>query len=128
MFKTHVGPRKKVLIVDDDEEFRRVYSIALADQFDLDEAPNAITAFEQIVNDRPSAVVLDILMPGRMSGLELCRYIKQNEAFDKICVVVVSGSDRLYENEILGDFGADAFFEKPVSPAKLVNFLKYALA
>lgn len=120
--------RKKILVVDDQDDLRRVYAIALAEHFDVDEAPNAITAFEHIVNERPSAVVLDIRMPGRMSGLELCRYIKQNAAFDKICVVVVSGSDRLYEDEILGDFGADAFFEKPVSPAKLVNFLRDALA
>lgn len=120
--------KKKVLIVDDQDDLRRIYAIALAEHFDVDEAENAITAFEHIVNERPSAVVLDIWMPGRMSGLELCRYIKQNEAFNKICVVVVSGSDRLYEDEILGDFGADGFFKKPVSPAKLVNFLRDALA
>jgi CheY-like chemotaxis protein len=72
--------------------------------------------------------VLDIRMPGRMSGIELCRHIKQNDAFDKICVVIVSGWGHLYEHEILAEFGADAFFEKPVSPGKLVDFLKNALA
>lgn len=123
-----VKGRQKVLVVDDQDDIRRVYAFALAEFFDVDEAPNAITAFEHIVNERPSAVVLDIQMPGRLSGLELCRYIKQNEVFDKICVVIVSGSDRLYEDEVLGDFGADAFFKKPVSPAKLVNFLRDALA
>lgn len=120
--------KKKVLIVDDQDDLRQIYAIALAELFVVDEAPNAITAFEHIVNERPSAVVLDIWMPGRMSGLELCRYIKLNKAFDKICVVVVSGSDRLYGDEVLGDFGADAFFKKPLSPAKLVNFLRDALA
>lgn len=120
--------RKRVLVVDDQDELRRVYSIALAEHFDVDEAPNAISAFEMIVNERPSAVVLDIRMPGRMSGLELCRYIKQDDSFHKICVVIVSGSDRLYEHEVLEEFKADAFFEKPVSLGKLVGFLKDALA
>jgi DNA-binding response OmpR family regulator len=120
--------RKKVLVVDDQDDIRRLYSIALAEHFDVDQAPNAITAFEHIVNFRPSAVVLDIRMPGRMSGIELCRHIKQNDAFDKICVVIVSGWGHLYEHEILAEFGADAFFEKPVSPGKLVDFLKNALA
>lgn len=120
--------RKKVLVVDDQDDLRRVYSIALAEHFDVDQAPNAITAFEHIVNHRPSAVVLDIRMPGRMTGIDLCRYIKQNDAFDKICVVIVSGWGHLYEHEMLAEFGADAFFEKPVSPGKLVGFLKSALA
>lgn len=119
--------RKKVLVVDDQDDLRRVYSIALAEHFDVDQAPNAITAFEHIVNHRPSAVVLDIRMPGRMTGIDLCRYIKQNDAFDKICVVIISGWGHLYEHEILAEFGADAFFEKPVSPGKLVGFLKNAL-
>lgn len=120
--------RKKVLVVDDQDDLRRVYSIALAEHFDVDQAPNAITAFEHIVNHRPSAVVLDIRMPGRMTGIDLCRYIKQHDAFDKICVVIVSGWGHLYEHEMLAEFGADAFFEKPVSPGKLVGFLKSALA
>jgi DNA-binding response OmpR family regulator len=120
--------RKTVLVVDDQDDLRRLYSIALAEHFDVDQAPNAILAFEHIVNYRPSAVVLDISMPGRMTGIELCRYIKRDDAFDKICVVIVSGCGHLYEHEMLAGFGADAFFEKPVSLGNLVEFLKKALA
>lgn len=120
--------KKSVLVVDDQVELRQVYSIALSEHFEVGQAHSAIAAFEYIVNERPSAVVLDIWMPGRMSGLELCQYIKQSDAFDNICVVLVSGSGRLYKHEILAESGADAFFEKPVSPQTLISFLNEALA
>ena len=76
--------RKKVLVVDDQSEIRKLYDIILRYDFEVDEASNALMALEKIIVDRPCCVVLDIRMPGRISGLDLCRHIKDNASFRQI--------------------------------------------
>lgn len=118
-----IEPKRRVLVVDDLDELRCLYAITLASYFEVDDASNAIIALEKIVNDRPQAVVLDIRMPGKMSGLDLCRHIKANAHFRDTKVVIVTGSDQLFDRQEGIHIGADAYFEKPLSPAILLDCL-----
>lgn len=120
-------PRKKVLIVDDQSELRKLYDIILRYDFEVDEASNALMALEKIIVDRPCCVLLDIRMPGRMSGLDLCRHIKDNEIFRQTKIVMVTGSNQDFDRSMASDYGADGYFEKPVSPNELVKFLRHIL-
>ena len=119
--------RRKVLVVDDQSELRRLYDIILRYDFEVDEASNAIMALEKIIVDRPSCVLLDIRMPGRINGLDLCRHIKDNPSFHQTKIVIVTGSDKDLDRSMAYDFGVDGYFKKPVSPNELVGFLKYIL-
>jgi DNA-binding response OmpR family regulator len=121
------GPRRKILIVDDQSELRKLYDIILRYDFEVDEASNAIMALEKIIVDRPCCVLLDIRMPGRMSGLHLCRHIKDNASFRQTKIVIVTGSNQEFDRSMANDFGADGYFEKPVSPIELVEFLRQIL-
>jgi CheY-like chemotaxis protein len=115
--------RKRILVVEDLEALRRLYAITLSAHFEVDDASNAIIALEKIVNDRPLAVVLDIRMPGRMSGLDLCRHIKASDNFRDIKVVIVTGSGQPLDRQAGIRLGADAFFQKPLSPSALLGCL-----
>ena len=84
-------------------------------------------ALETIIVDRPCCVVLDIRMPGRISGLDLCRHIKDNASFRQTKIVIVTGSNQEFDRSMAKDFGADGYFEKPVSPYELVEFLRHIL-
>ena len=119
--------RKKVLVVDDQSEIRKLYDIILRYDFEVDEASNALMALEKIIVDRPCCVVLDIRMPGRISGLDLCRHIKDNASFRQTKIVIVTGSNQEFDRSMAKDFGADGYFEKPVSPNELVEFLRHIL-
>lgn len=120
---TALPERKRILVVEDLEALRRLYTITLSAHFEVDEASSAIIALEKIVNDRPLAVILDIRMPGRMSGLDLCRHIKTSDNFRDIKVVIVTGSDQSFDREAGIQLGADAFFQKPLSPSVLLGCL-----
>jgi DNA-binding response OmpR family regulator len=126
--KLTTGLRKKVLIVDDQSEIRKLYDIILRYDFEVDEASNAIMALEKIIIDRPCCVLLDIRMPGRMSGLDLCRHIKDNVSFRQTKIIIVTGSNQEFDRSMASNFGADGYFEKPVSPNDLVKFLRHILA
>lgn len=119
--------RKKVLVVDDQSELRQLYDIILRYDFEVDEASNALMALEKIIIDKPCCVLLDIRMPGRMSGLDLCRHIKDNVSFRQTKIVIVTGSNQDFDRSMANDFGADGYFEKPVSPNELVEFLRHIL-
>lgn len=119
--------RKKVLVVDDQSELRRLYDIILRYDFEVDEASNAIMALEKIIVDKPCCVLLDIRMPGRVSGLDLCRHIKNSASFCQTKVVIVTGSNQEFDRSMANNFGADGYFEKPVSPNELVDFLRNIL-
>jgi len=119
--------RKKVLVVDDQSEIRKLYDIILRYDFEVDEASNALMALEKIIVDRPCCVVLDIRMPGRISGLDLCLHIKDNASFRQTKIVIVTGSNQEFDRSMAKDFGADGYFEKPVSPYELVEFLRHIL-
>ncbi len=121
------GLRKKVLVVDDQSEIRHLYDIILRYDFEVDEASNAIMALEKIIVDSPCCVLLDIRMPGRISGLDLCRHIKDNASFRQTKIVIITGSNQEFDRSMANDFGADGYFEKPVSPNELVEFLRHIL-
>lgn len=119
--------RKNILIVDDQSELRKLYQIIFNFDFEVDEASTAIMAFEKIVVDKPDCVLLDIKMPGRISGLELCKYIKSSDNFKYIKVIILTGSAQENDRLIALKNGADGFFEKPVSPSDLLTYVRNAL-
>ncbi|MGM9514917.1 response regulator [Roseateles sp. DB2] len=115
---------KKILIVDDQDEIRDLLrmTLELAQSFALSEASNAADALAQVRRDCPDLVLMDVMLPGGMSGLEACRQIKQMpEARPTPKVIIVSA--RPFE-DLRAEFeasGADLFIAKPFGPIQLVQ-------
>jgi ribonuclease P protein subunit RPR2 len=64
---------------------------------------------------------LDVRLPG-ITGFELCRRLKEDEATTAIAVVILSGSTG--DTVVAQDFGADAFLRKPFSPLELLDVVE----
>jgi two-component system, chemotaxis family, response regulator PixH len=86
-------------------------------------AQTAKEALSKAVEQRPDAVVTDVVMPG-MSGFELCRSLKKNPATEKVPIVICSSKnleiDRLWGMKQ----GADAYITKPFTREQLVRAVK----
>ena len=106
-----------VLVVDDDEDVRRMVSTYLAlDGFEAQEANSAAAAVEAIRHDRPDLVLLDVMMPGR-DGLDLLAELRRAGDLPVIMVTARGGeADRVMGLRL----GADDYMVKPFSPAELV--------
>ena len=115
---------RKILIVDDQHEIRELLrmTLELAQSFSLSEAGTAAEALAQVRRDCPELVLMDVMLPGGMSGLEACRQIKQMpEAQPTPKVIIVSA--RPFE-DLRAEFeasGADLFIAKPFGPIQLVQ-------
>lgn len=83
---------RSILIVEDDDVFRRRLAKAFADRgFEVREARDADEALEAARQDTPEFVVVDLRMPGR-SGLDVVRELKALDAATSIVVLTGYGS------------------------------------
>jgi response regulator RpfG family c-di-GMP phosphodiesterase len=112
----------RLLLVDDDAAFRELLrtTFEIVD-VEVEEAGSAEDALTVIGQRRPDAIVLDFRLPG-MTGAELCRRVKADEATVDIAIVILSGSAD--ETAQVNDSGADAFLRKPFSPLELLEVVE----
>ena len=75
-------------------------------------------ALESIAQSRPDLVLLDVMMP-RMSGFEVCRAIKSDEALRDIPVVMVTALDSVVDQDRAKSEGADGYMVKPIDRDEL---------
>ena len=80
-------------------------------------AGDASRALELIGHERPSAVLVDIGLPGPMDGLELCRELRRTS---DIPVVIITARDDEVDRVLGLELGADDYLTKPFSPRELV--------
>ncbi|RZI83385.1 MAG: response regulator transcription factor [Microbacterium sp.] len=90
----------RVVVVDDQELFRRGLTMLLGVETDIEvvgEAGDGVTAVDLVVDTMPDIVLLDVRMPKR-SGLEACMRIKEQAPSARIIMLTVSDEEGdLYE-------------------------------
>ncbi|MFZ2987659.1 response regulator transcription factor [Ideonella sp.] len=113
---------KKVLIVEDHADIRRLIRMSLEfENCELHEAPDAAVGWEMAREIQPDLVFLDVMMPGELSGLDLCRAIKGNPHMGTVAVVVLSARGSAADQEAGLRAGADAYLVKPFSVMQLLD-------
>ncbi|MGN6829603.1 response regulator [Paucibacter sp. M5-1] len=114
----------RILIVEDQADIRRLIRWALEDSgHRLHEAANGALALQIVQAMRPDLMLIDVVMPGEISGLDLCQQIRQDPTLAEIRLVVLSASAAPHEREQALAAGADAFLAKPFSPAQLCELI-----
>lgn len=109
-YSTH---RETVLVVEDNDELRGFLAHALADTYNLLDAPAAEDALRILQEHSVDLVISDIVMPG-MHGDALCRQIKSHIETSHIPVILLSA---LTDKEVVAtglSGGADDYLTKPV--------------
>jgi CheY-like chemotaxis protein len=82
--------KPKILIVDDEEILRRIYSDRLNfEGFVVDNAADGEEALQKMVSFQPNLVLLDILMP-KLNGIQVLEQMNTNPALKTIPVIVLS--------------------------------------
>jgi len=106
-----------VLVVDDEPLVRDVMSRYLEhDGHRVVTAEDGEAARTLIERETPSLVLLDVMLPGRTDGLELCRWIRSTSDLPVILLTArVEETDRIVGLEL----GADDYVTKPFSPREL---------
>src|SRR5438094_8768394 len=114
-----------VLVVDDEPMVRDVVSRYLErDGHRVVTAEDGESARGLIEREAPSLVLLDVMLPGRTDGLELCRWIRSTSDLPVILLTAgVAETDRIVGLEL----GADDYVTKPLSPRELATRVQTVL-
>ena len=111
MTEAHSSEPVRVLVVDDQELFRRGLIMLLGGDTDIEvvgEAADGVTATDLAVKTAPDVILLDVRMP-RRTGVEACRAIKEAVPAAKIIMLTVSDEEAdLYESVKNGAVGLPA--------------------
>lgn len=118
----------RILVVDDHEDSRKVFSRVLTKAgYDVFLAQNGSEALKSVLQYRPHLIILDLQIP-EISGLEVCRTIKENPFSHVIPILIITaGSDsRLREESQKA--GADELLMKPIDPFRLLSIVNSYLS
>ena len=113
---------KKILIVDDDFEIRRLVDMTLRiEDYQILQAESGEKAIEIVKTEKPDLVIMDIMMPGGMDGLEATRILKNDPETKGCSIIMLTAKGQSYEREEGLAAGADDYFSKPFSPLALIK-------
>lgn len=115
----------RILVVDDDRAVRESLRRSLSfNGYTVSLAEDGMEALDSIANDRPDAVILDVMMP-RLDGLEVCRQLRSTG--DDLPILVLTARDSVSERVSGLDAGADDYLPKPFALEELLARLRALL-
>ncbi len=117
-----------VLLAEDDADIRDLVTFKLRQVgYEVRAFEDGLAALVSARDDPPDLAVLDIMMPG-MSGLEVCRELRADQATSEVPIILLTA--RALEADIEGGFavGADDYIVKPFSPRELASRVQAVLA
>ncbi|MEP6611042.1 MAG: two-component regulator propeller domain-containing protein [Mucilaginibacter sp.] len=122
-----ISDRQSILIIDDNTQLRGYIKKIFKEKYKIYEAANAESGLEMIKKYLPDVVISDIVMD-KLSGIDLCRIIKQDASLSHIPVILLTG-DPNPEAKLAGiEVGAVDFvskpFEKDLLMARVQGILK----
>ncbi len=110
----------KILVVEDEPDIRKLINYNLTqDHYRVVEAESGDQALKLIQRDKPSLVILDLMMPG-MSGLEVCRTLRGQVDTAKLPILMLTAKAGEADRVLGLELGADDYLAKPFSPRELV--------
>ncbi|MBT9492028.1 MAG: response regulator [Paucibacter sp.] len=120
---------KKILIVEDQEEIRELIRVTLEfDDYEIDEASNGDIGLAKAGSFGPDLILLDVMMPGGLNGLQVCAKVKADPVTRQAKVILLTARGQESDRQAGLHAGADAYLIKPFSPLELMKVIDKVLS
>ncbi len=118
------GQGKKVLIVEDNELNMKLFHDLLASYgYETIQTRNGLEALSLARTERPALILMDIQLP-EVSGLEVTKWLKDDETLRAIPVVAVTAFAMKGDEQRIRDGGCEAYISKPISVATFIDTVR----
>jgi two-component system cell cycle response regulator DivK len=118
---------KKVLIVEDNElNMKLFHDLLEAQGYDILETREGLQALSLAREHHPDLILMDIQLP-EISGLEVTKWLKEDEELASIPVVAVTAFAMKGDEERIREGGCEAYISKPISVAHFLSTIRNLL-
>jgi two-component system phosphate regulon response regulator PhoB len=119
---------KKILVVDDMKEIRELVEFTLrSEDYQIFQAKSGDEAIKLARAEKPDLVIMDIMMPGGIDGLEATRVLKNDPETKECTIIILTAQGQQADREAGFEAGADDYFAKPFSPLELIKKVEEVL-
>lgn len=119
---------KKILIVDDQFEVRELVEVTLrVKDYRIFKAKSGEEAIKIVRDEKPDLIIMDVMMPGGMDGLEATRLLKNDPETRESTIIMLTAKGQQTDREKGFEAGADDYFVKPFSPLELIKKVEEVL-
>jgi two-component system alkaline phosphatase synthesis response regulator PhoP len=119
--------KRKILIVDDEPNVRRLVRTILSKDFIVLEAEDGRQAIDITCTQKPDLILMDIMMP-RVDGYTACSAIKNDPTTKSIPVLMLTAVGFELNVKLSQQMGADAYMTKPFNSQALLDKIAQFLA
>lgn len=121
------APRKRILVIEDDKDIRGLLRYDLEREgFRVSESEDGLEGLALVRKSPPDLLVLDLMLP-RLSGLEICKQVRREQAGRRMPILVLTARSEEPDRIVGLELGADDYVTKPFSPRELVARIKALL-
>jgi two-component system cell cycle response regulator DivK len=115
---------KKVLIVEDNElNMKLFHDLLEAQGYDILETREGLQALSLAREHRPDLILMDIQLP-EISGLEVTKWLKEDDDLSHIPVVAVTAFAMKGDEEVIRQGGCEAYISKPISVTSFLETVR----
>ena len=115
---------KKVMIVEDNELNMKLFrDLIEASGYETVRTRNGLEALDLARAHRPDLILMDIQLP-EVSGLEVTKWLKEDDSLRSIPVVAVTAFAMKGDEEKIREGGCESYIAKPISVANFVETVK----
>lgn len=115
--------RKKILVVEDCDNYRIMLTEVLSAQYEVDAVSSAEAALSLIQKDSYHLALVDIGLP-KMDGYKFCTAVRAIESAKNMTVVFLSGNTAVEDKLVGFSVGAVDYIQKPVDRRELIARIK----
>ena len=128
MTETVNGTAKTVLVVEDNElNMKLFHDLLEAHGYNILQTKDGVDALRIAREHHPDLILMDIQLP-EVSGLEVTRWIKEDDNLKEIPVIAVTAFAMKGDEEKIRDGGCEAYISKPISVAHFLDTVQRFLA
>ncbi len=121
-------PTQAILVVDDEVQIVAVVRDYLAQAgYSVLTARDGQTALTLARREQPDLMVLDLMLPGGVDGLDVCRQIRRDSVLGALPIIMLTSRVEETDRLIGLELGADDYITKPFSPREVVARVKAVL-
>lgn len=117
---------QRILVVDDEEGILEVVQIVLEGEGYLVQISQSGECFQDIAENLPDLILLDVLLSGEEDGREICKRLKSDVQTARVPIIMLSAHSDA--SKVADMSGADDFLEKPFDVDVLIEIVEKHLA